>query len=187
MENSVIDPEKTAAAERLRKDFRVIARNAARLGRSVSEYLTDIGFDPDTVKYFAAWAKESGKGQGQAAPPPPELRVNPDGIANTESVNTGDKPMKNAVIDFMVRQFRDVDSILKKLAVVALVLSIVCIVCWLVETPGRYQRPGRYQMITMSDAVVRLDTVSGKFEAFILDPNRPGKFEPLAQYFEQRH
>ena len=189
MENSVIDTEKTAAVEMLKKDFRVIARNAARVGRSVSEYLTGIGFDPDTAKYFAAWAKESGKGQEQVAPPPPELRVNLNGIANTESVNTGDKPTKNAVIDFIVRQFRGVDSLLKTLAVVALVLSIVCMVCWLVERPGRYQRAGRYQMVAMSvgyvnDAVVRLDTVSGKLEAFVPDPNRPGKFETLTQYYE---
>ena len=187
MENSVIDPEKMAAAERLKKDFRVIARNAARVGTGVSEYLTDIGFDPDTAKYFAAWAKESGKGQEQVAPPPPELRVNLNGIANTESVNTGDKPTENAVIDSIVRQFRDVDSVLKTLAVVALVLSIVCMVYWLVERPGRYQSAGRYQMVAMGNAVViRLDTVSGKFEAFVPDPDRSGKFETWTQYYEKQ-
>ncbi len=96
--------------------------------------------------------------------------------------------MKNAVIDSIVRQFRGVDSVLKALAVVALVLSIVCMVSWLVERPGRYQRAGRYQMVAMGDAVViRLDTVSGKFEAFVPDPNESGMFKTWPQYYKAHH
>jgi hypothetical protein len=81
--NAPIPPERIAAVDRLKKDFSIITRNAARTGKNVSQYLMDIGFDPETVKYLAAQVKQP---ENQQQTPPPELRINLDRISASDSV-----------------------------------------------------------------------------------------------------
>ena len=73
--------------------------------------------------------------------------------------------MKNRGIDSITRQFRDLDSLLKKLAVVALLVLIVCMVSGLVR--GREPQPGRYQLGTANGYPIRMDTATGEVHSLV--------------------
>jgi len=86
LEDKPLKPEQQAAYNRLKADFGTIVKNAKKAGKSMENYLTDLGFDPETVKYLALKTQEGATKQEQPASASPDLRINLARIANTDSV-----------------------------------------------------------------------------------------------------
>lgn len=108
-----LSPERQMAYLRLKADFSIIARNAKRTGKTIENYLLDLGIDKETVallsREFQSTTKEQQKEPGKVGvppaqpvtfgpPPDPEaLRVNLGRIAATEDV-------KNIIAEINMRQ-----------------------------------------------------------------------------------
>jgi len=103
--------DKLQAYYRLKNDFAAIARNAKRVGKTIDQYLTDLGVDPEVIKYIGQKTQEVTKEKGKGEPPPaieptiqgvekPDIRVNLDRIANTENVKNiiGEMNLKQQAI-----------------------------------------------------------------------------------------
>jgi hypothetical protein len=98
-----LSADKLDAYNRLKGDFNVIARNAGRVGKTIEQYLTDLGVDPEVVKFVGQKINETAQEKSGGTEPPiptgtaPDIRVNLDRISNTESV-------KNIISDINLKQ-----------------------------------------------------------------------------------
>lgn len=95
-----LSKENVQAYYRLQKDFNAIAQNAKRVGKTIEQYLTDLGVDPEVIRYMGQKIQETEKGKTEATVPmvePSDIRINLDRITNTESV-------KNIIADINLKQ-----------------------------------------------------------------------------------
>lgn len=86
-----LPPEKQAAYTRLKKDFLTISQNARRAGKSIENYLGDLGIDKDLIAYMvresqAAQKKQEGATATPPEPVPAEVRINLDRILADSAV-----------------------------------------------------------------------------------------------------
>lgn len=74
--------EREAVVARLKGNFATISRNATRTGKTVAQYLTDLGFDPGTVNMLVSQAKQPGV--RAKSPAPQTTQVNSESGSTTE-------------------------------------------------------------------------------------------------------
>lgn len=92
--NQPLSPDKIAAYNRLKQDFSTIIRNAGRVGKTVENYLLDLGVDKEIVAYMAreAQAAQQKEQKPGAAPEPyqpgPDITPNLGKIILTDAVKS---------------------------------------------------------------------------------------------------
>lgn len=158
-----LSQDKTIAFEKIKRDLKVIFRNAERVGKSFEDYLIDLKYDQDTISYFthkiSSLSDKEKEALGilikpQPAPEPKEEQLK------------ADPRVPQSRIALLLAKTKSAEQFLKFLCLIVFIAGVFFIVYFFRDWSER----DRYQITAAHDGVYRLDKRTGEVEFLVLDP-----------------
>ena len=133
------EPSKKTAFEKIKKDLKIIFRNAEKVGKSFEDYLIDLKYEKDTVSYFSREIERLSNKEKEAlgiikVPSASEAKRGTEKEMKEPEKASTDPPVAPSRLSLVLNKAQSIEHFLKLLCLIVLVgmqftqLSTICCV-----------------------------------------------------------